>query len=282
MKQSSWNEQESHFPPPSHPIFQGVRDREEQQGIYRPPTFPLRSFNERRWSNRTRSSRWDGSWGGYRGYQEDDEFEGGESNRIVAQVVGAALLVLLVYAIFQSSNPYALRAQQLVQNVMMKDSDFSAVTSWLQTHVGNGKLTIPVLSNSTDATGTNATIEDQTFVDPVTDYKVMSEFDAAKHPAMSLQTKAEAVVKTVTKGQVQTVDKNDKYGVYVIVVHGGSVGQTLYGHLESVAVKPGDWLYTGQTIGKVANKDEADLYFAYIKPDNKFADPRELLKRVAR
>lgn len=277
MKQSSWDGQESHFPLPSHPVFQGIRDQEEQPSLYRPPVAYSRNWGDRHWTNRRRLSRWDGPWGGYRGYPDDEEFEGGESSRMVAQVIGAAVLVLLAYVTFHSSHPYAQRAQQFVQNVMLKDSDFSTVTAWLQTHVGNGTLMLPVSS-----TATNATIEDQTFVDPLTDYKVTAEFDAVKHPAMSLQTKAGADVKTVTKGEVKSVDKNDKYGVYVIVEHSGSVGQTLYGNLESVSVKPGDWLYTGQTVGKVANKEDADLYFAYIKPDNKFSDPRELLIRVAR
>jgi murein DD-endopeptidase MepM/ murein hydrolase activator NlpD len=286
MKQSSWDEQDSHFPPSSHPVFQGIREQEERT-FYRPPATRSRSSGDWRRINREGFSRWEGSWGGYRGYPDDDEVDNGENSRIVAQVIGSALLVLLIYVTFNSTHPYAQRAQQVVQNVVLKESDFSAVTAWLQTHLGNGNLTFPVTANGSnaidsDATGADTSIEDQTFVDPLTDYKVTAEFDAAKHPAMSLQTKAGAEVQTVTKGKVKSVDKNDKYGVYVIVEHSGTVGQTLYGHLASVAVKPGDWLYTGQTVGKVAGNENADLFFAYIKSDSKFSDPREILKRVPR
>lgn len=286
MKQSSRDEQDSHFPPSSHPVFQGIGEQEERTGYYRPPASRFRSSDDWRRINRERFSRWDGSWGGYRGYPDEDEFKDGENSRILAQVIGSALLVLLIYGIFHSAHPYAQRAQQVVKDVILKESDFSAVTAWLQTHLGNGNLAFPVTAGGNSATGSetgaNTSVEDQTFVDPLTDYKVTTEFDAAKYPAMLLQTQAGAKVQTVTKGKVKSVDKNDKYGVYVIVEHSSTVGQTLYGHLASVVVKPGDWLYTGQTVGTVAGQENPDLYFAYIKSDNKFSDPREVLKRVAR
>lgn len=285
MKESSsWEEQESNFPPPSHPVFQGIRDQEERNGFYRPTSFNSRSVNERRFSGSNRPSRWDGSWGNYRGSKEEEEFDDRETSRIFAQIVGAAVLVAAVYVTFHSSFPFAQKAQQIVKNTMTHDSDFSTVTTWIQTHVG-GDLAIPTLS-STPTVGsgsdTKSSIDDQTFVDPLADYKITQEFDAVKHPALTLQTKPSEDVKTVTKGEVKTVDKNDKYGIYVIVDHGGSLGQTLYGHLESTAVKPGDWLYTGQTLGKVTGKEGADLYLAYMKTDKQFSNPRDLLNRVER
>lgn len=278
MKQPPvWDDQDSNFPPPSHPIFQGPRESEERHatgrlysGAYRPV--------ERRWPlpGRSLPSRWDGPWSLHRNYKQYDEYEENESNRIVAQVIGAAVLVLVTYAIFQSSHPVAQRAQQAVRTVMTQETDFSAVSSWMAAHFGDVRLAVPALTN-----GSKSPAEEASYAEPLADYKVEKGFDPDNHPAVTLRTAPGSEVRTVAKGQVQTFDKNDRYGIYVIVDHGGSLGQTLYGHLDAVTVRPGDWLYTGQTIGKTGNREPSDLYFAHFVK-NKPVDPRDLLTRVRR
>ncbi|MFC4767912.1 peptidoglycan DD-metalloendopeptidase family protein [Effusibacillus consociatus] len=272
----SWDEQDSNFPPPSHPVFQGIREQEEKNGNQRPDFGSYRSM-ERRYgmAGRSNYSRWDGPWSSKRGYKEHDEYEEHESGRIVAQVIGAAVLVLVTYVAFQSSHPLAERAQHVVRTVMTKETDITALSNWMASHLGNANLAIP-----TSTAGSNTTIEDITYEPPLKDFKVTTPYDAEKHPAVILQTTSAADVKAVTKGQVKEFDKNDKYGIYVIVDH-GSAGQTLYGHLESGSVKPGDWVYTGQTIGKTAKKEPSDLYFArFIK--NKPVNPQDILTQAGK
>lgn len=276
MKPSSRDEQESNYPPPSHPVFQGIREPEEKTGMQRPALGSYRP-GERRFGSqgRSASSRWDGPWSSYRNYREYEEENELESGRIVAQVIGAAILLLLVYAAFQSSAPLAQRAQQMVRTVMTSETDFSAVTNWISAKFKSANLAVPVLSQ-----GGSAGVENLSFVTPLADFKVSGSYDPAKTPGLVLETTPGAEVKTAAKGQVETYDKNDQYGIYVIVDH-GQAGKTLYGNLESVTVKPGDWLYTGQTIGTTVKKESSSLYFAYFV-QNKPANPQDILTRARR
>ncbi|WP_018131540.1 M23 family metallopeptidase [Effusibacillus pohliae] len=276
MKQSpSWDEQETQFPPPSHPVFQNLREQDERTG-YRRPSFSPYRFAGRRWGtpDRPRFSRWDGPWSD-RAYREY-ELEETESNRIVGQVIGAAVLVLVTYVSFHSSHPLAERFQQIAKTVMTQETDFSALSNWMAAHLGDARLALPV-----SVPGAKTVGEDLNYVAPLASFKLISGFDASKQPGVILQTAAGSEVKTVAKGKVKAYDKNEQYGIYVIVDHGDAAGETLYGHLESVSVKPGDWLYTGQVIGTTGKKDPSDLYFAHFVK-NKPVDPQDILARVGR
>jgi hypothetical protein len=268
------DESDSSFPPASHPVFQGIREQEEKNGYARSPFGSFKAGDRRSGTPaRPSFSRWDGPWSSDRGHKDFDEMEK-ESGRIVAQVIGAAVLVLVTYVSFHSSLPLAERAQNVVKTVMTNETDLSALSNWMAAHLGDSKL-LPV-----SAGGSKTKIEDVVYVAPLTDYKVSTQYDPQKHPALVLQTSAGAEVKAVAKGEVKTVDKNDKYGIHVIVDH-GSAGQTLYGHLEAASVKPGDWLYTGQTIGKTGKKEPSDLYFARFV-NNQPADPQEILTQAGK
>ncbi|GAX90472.1 M23 family metallopeptidase [Effusibacillus lacus] len=267
--------QDPMFPPPSHPVFQGIREQEGRAGSSR-PYFRGARTEDRGYGyyGRPGSSRWDGPWGAYRGYKQYDDYEERENSRIVGQIIGAVLLLLISYVSVHSSHPLAERAQQVLKTVMTRETDFSTVTNWMATHLGASNLSIPVSGKPSEG-------EEMVYVLPLTDFKVTASFDANQHPAVLLETSPGSEVRTVAKGEVKTYDKNDKYGIYVIVEHGGDAGQTLYGNLESASVKPGDWVYTGQVIGKTGKQVPSDLYFAhYVK--NRPVDPQGILDRARR
>lgn len=272
MSQKSWDDQEADFPPATHPVFQEYR-APEQKTVYQRPSFDRRG-GDRRYGGRPPASRWE-PWEGMREYNEDDDLDSRDGRRIVLQVIGSAILVLATYIVFNSNLPFAEQAQRAARTVMQKETDFTAVNDWLHSHLGISSQSVTTLSPVTD----NSAADDVSFVNPLAEYKLTQNFDAAKYPALLMSSAPAAEVKAVSKGEVVTVDRNEKYGIYVIVDHGEALGQTLYGHLETVAAKPGDWLYTGQPIGKIAKQEPADLYFAYRKKD-KFVDPQEVLKRV--
>ncbi|BCJ85080.1 M23 family metallopeptidase [Effusibacillus dendaii] len=272
-KSQSWDEEEeANFPPPSHPIYQGLRDQEGRE-LQRPFRFDkgIGSYG------RTAPSRWEGPWYDARGQRDRDRYDRDEtdereSGRIMIQVILAAVLVLVVFVVFQSNHPMALRAQQIVRTVMTNQTNYTALTDWISSHL-DSRLAVPATS------GSATSIEAVSYVTPLNEFKELKSFDAVNYPAILLQSGPAAEVRAVTKGQVKTFDKNDKYGIYVVIDHGGSIGQTLYGNLESVAVKPGDWVYTGQTIGKTAKTASSNLYFAYFVKD-KPIDPQEILLRA--
>ncbi len=65
---------------------------------------------------------------------------------------------------------------------------------------------------------------------------------------------------------------NGGYGNYVVIQHGNGT-QTLYGHLQSVAVSPGDHVIGGQTIGYLGNTGRstgAHLHFEVRGARNPF------------
>ena len=75
------------------------------------------------------------------------------------------------------------------------------------------------------------------------------EVDRQVHLGFDLASFANAVVHAANRGKVLYAAELGIYGNCVIIDHGMGV-QSLYGHLSSFAVKPGDMVEKGQEIGK--------------------------------
>lgn len=108
-------------------------------------------------------------------------------------------------------------------------------------------------------------------VHPITGEKIV-------HSGIDIGAIQGANIVAAAGGQVLAVDYDSTYGNYVLIDHGGKLS-TFYGNLSEVAVKEGDTLSVGQTIGQAGSTGKstgAHLHFE-IRQDNKAIDPSAFL-----
>jgi murein DD-endopeptidase MepM/ murein hydrolase activator NlpD len=98
------------------------------------------------------------------------------------------------------------------------------------------------------------------------------------HAALDMAANTGTPVKASMDGRVATVGLNSVYGKYIILSHGGGF-QTLYAHLNSVAVTQGAYVNQGSKIGEVGSTGYSTgphLHFAVYR-NGKPVNPLEYL-----
>jgi septal ring factor EnvC (AmiA/AmiB activator) len=118
---------------------------------------------------------------------------------------------------------------------------------------------------------------------------VTETFGRKRHPVydtytlqkgIEIDAGAGAAVQAVYEGRVRYADWFQNYGLVVILDHGGDYF-TIYGHLESIAVRPGDWVDPGGrlgTVGETGSLAGPSLYFE-IREGTEALNPQSWLRR---
>ena len=129
------------------------------------------------------------------------------------------------------------------------------------------------------------------FVYPLLGTRVSSDFGKRRHPVLGvprhhagidLAAPYGAAVRAIADGVVAFADPRGGYGNLVVVVHGDG-HSSHYGHLQSIAVKPGSWVKAGQLVGRVGSSGISSgphLHFE-IRYHGKALDPETVLPGLA-
>jgi len=99
------------------------------------------------------------------------------------------------------------------------------------------------------------------------------------HAGVDFRANTGTTVMAALDGTVSVTGENWLYGKYIIMSHGNGY-KTLYGHLNSFAVKQGDRIARGRKIGEVGNTGYSTgphLHFGIYDKNNKLVNPLELL-----
>jgi septal ring factor EnvC (AmiA/AmiB activator) len=118
---------------------------------------------------------------------------------------------------------------------------------------------------------------------------VTETFGRKRHPVYDTYTLQKGIeidagagtaVQAVYEGRVRYADWFQNYGLVVILDHGGDYF-TIYGHLESIAVRPGDWVESGGrlgTVGETGSLAGPSLYFE-VREGTEALNPQSWLRR---
>jgi murein DD-endopeptidase MepM/ murein hydrolase activator NlpD len=134
----------------------------------------------------------------------------------------------------------------------------------------------------------NAKVESK-FADHRTYYYEKKEVDQQVHLGFDLAVTKQIPVLAGNDGKIVYADYLGIYGNCVIIDHGMGV-QSLYGHLSSIGVKPGDTVTRGQQIGRSGMTGLAagdHLHFSILLQGNpvnpvEWWDPHWIEDRVMR
>ena len=146
------------------------------------------------------------------------------------------------------------------------------------------RVIIAELSKAKETTTTGSSISKKGLSWPVQGY-ISKRFGKQKHPSLKnvtidnngidIASTSSATVSSVANGKVISVSKIPGYDNMIIIQHGEYY--SVYSKVNVVIVQNGDFIQTGQTIGRLANGTEATLHFEFWKGKSKL-DPQQWIK----
>ncbi len=129
------------------------------------------------------------------------------------------------------------------------------------------------------------------FVYPLLGTRVSSDFGKRKHPVLHYQkhhdgidlaAPAGATIRAINEGRVVFADPYGSYGNFIVIEHAGRF-TSHYGHCETIKVKPGQKVLSGQVIGTVGRTGRVTgphLHFE-IRANGIAQDPEKFIPGLA-
>lgn len=192
------------------------------------------------------------------------------------QAVLSGILFAAIWGWFKLELPGSPEAREWLISAVSTDMDFQAIEAWYGETFGGSPSFFPIGRNSVITEEVSAVLKPEDTVAPVKG-RVVRSFSQSEN-GVQIAALAGSEVVAVYTGRVQQVTKGSD-GVTILVQHPNRV-LTVYGNLENSAVKPNDWVETGQKLGQLNasgdNGNERLLYFA-VQQNGKTMDPAEVI-----
>jgi murein DD-endopeptidase MepM/ murein hydrolase activator NlpD len=163
------------------------------------------------------------------------------------QTVAAAVLVAGGVYVHHMHTPMATQVGDVYQSAFTKDD---SIQLWpaVDTFLTNHHIPVPA------ALEMNSTIR---FHSPINGTVVTGY--SSNHPELTYSAAAGAKVYAAGSGTVTKVET----GAGIIVIDHGSIGETIYSKVLSIAVKKGEFVSSGQVIGHLKTSGKPTLDFAF-------------------
>jgi stage IV sporulation protein FA len=193
------------------------------------------------------------------------------------RIAAAAVIYGAAWGWFHSGLPGSLEAKAWTVHTVTTDMDFRAAEVWYERTFGGSPAFLPIFRSSGETRAVSGQWKREQAVVPV-EGRVVQSF-AQDGSGVRIAARGGSVVKAVYAGRIMQVATEQGGTSTVLVQHAGRI-VTVYGNLESPAVKPGDWVEAGQQLGKIPaprnDGGESLLKFA-VKQNGKTVDPAEVV-----
>ncbi|WP_340025351.1 M23 family metallopeptidase [Paenibacillus sp. FSL K6-1096] len=211
----------------------------------------------------------------------DDDSGGGRpgfGRGLLRRTTASVLVFGAVWGIFTVQEPWALKTQYFITNVLSSDMDFVAVQVWYEEHFNGAPSFIPIFGDQ-QVPAEKVTADHQLSA-PLAGI-VVSPFTASLQGIEILpsgDSSAGVTVKSVDTGRVLSVSKETSGGIRVTVRHTGGLTAE-YGHLSGTQLAVDDWLQSGEAVGWIqgAGETERPLLFLAMMKDKSYIDPAEVV-----
>ncbi|RED64119.1 M23 family metallopeptidase [Cohnella lupini] len=176
--------------------------------------------------------------------------------------------------------PGSAETRDWVSSSVTRDMDFKAIEAWYGNTFGGSPSFFPFNLDEPDTKEVSVMLSPANTALPVKGSLVQSF--AQNGTGVKVAAPSGSEVYAIYTGRVQQVTE-DEGGVTVLVEHENDV-LTVYGNLEKSAVKPNDWVETGQLLGHLyvngeglgQSDREVLLYFA-VQQNGKALNPAEVV-----
>ncbi|MUG46138.1 M23 family metallopeptidase [Paenibacillus woosongensis] len=188
------------------------------------------------------------------------------------------LLFAGLWAVNRYEPPWAGSIRLFVAHSLTYEMDFGAAEAWYKRNFGGAPTFIPIFRQSEDK---GVKVNNASSFSTPLDGRIASAFALSLRginivPANDSSTGLQ--VKSVETGRVLSVGNDAFTGETVVVQHAGGY-VSIYGNLLQSFVEKGDWLESGDLVGKLAASSEQNvptLYFA-LKKNDRYIDPADVI-----
>ncbi|WP_110931754.1 M23 family metallopeptidase [Paenibacillus bouchesdurhonensis] len=190
----------------------------------------------------------------------------------------SVLLFIGIWAINRYEPPWSGSIRLFVAHSLTHEMDFGAAEAWYKRNFGGAPTFIPIFKQNEDH-GVKVN-HSSSFTVPL-EGKIAGAFALSLKgvnivPASDSNTGLQ--VKSVETGRVLSVSNDAFTGQTVTVQHANGYA-SIYGHLHQAFVEKGDWVESGDLIGKLEAPFEQGLptlYFA-LQKDERYIDPADVI-----
>jgi len=212
--------------------------------------------------------------------KESDSSAGGGSFRFFRGLaIRSAWALALFGAVWGWLNfglPGAAAVRFWLSAALAEEMDVRAVRAWYEEHFAGSPAFVPQLGKGEEEKA--KTIWSQVETSLPVDGRVLQTF-AENGGGVRFAAPASSPVRAVYAGLVMQVAENDGGNATVLIRHPNRV-VTVYGNVAEPAVRPGDWVETGQTIGRLApdGNGSAETYLDFaVRQNGKTLDPAAVI-----
>ncbi|HEY8529265.1 MAG TPA: M23 family metallopeptidase [Paenibacillaceae bacterium] len=195
---------------------------------------------------------------------------------LAVRVVWALVLFGAVWGWLRFELPGAALVRLWLSAALTEEMDARAVRAWYERHFAGSPAFLQQLGSA--GAEKAETIWSQVETTPPVDGRVVQTF-AESGVGVRLAAPAATPVRAVYAGLVMQVTGNEDGTSTVLIRHPNRI-VTVYGNIAKPDVRPGDWVETGQTIGRLApsggSSAETFLDFA-VRQNGKALDPAAVI-----
>jgi stage IV sporulation protein FA len=196
---------------------------------------------------------------------------------MLLKFIMAGLLFLFVWGMFRVDMPWAKQGQQMVRTALTQEIAYKSVSAWYERNFSGAPSFIPSfrtpagqVAERVDAPGLKS------FSTPVMG-KIITPFSSI-HPAITLQTQANALIRAIETGRVIFAGLREETGYTIVIQHSGGF-QSTYGMLQPAQWARNDWITIGEVVGKAATpqgQTKGNIVLALMK-DAEYINPTDVI-----
>jgi len=195
---------------------------------------------------------------------------------LAVRAVWALILFGAVWGWLRFELPGAPLFRLWLASALAEEMDARAVRAWYERHFAGSPAFLQQLGNSAEEKAQTIWSHVETSL-PV-DGRLVRTF-AESGAGVRFAAPAASPVRAVYAGLVMQVTENEHGASTVLIRHPNRI-VTVYGNVASPAVRPGDWVETGQTIGRLGPTGEssAETYLDFaVRQNGKALDPAAVI-----
>lgn len=221
------------------------------------------------------------------GWQVGREEDGGELppparpgpgqwvKELQVKIVISLALLGCGWGLFQLDMPWARTGQSLVGDMLTVDMDFSAAAAWYDRTFAGSPAFIPIFGDREQA-AERAQAGIRTAASPVTGGVIVRDF-ATLSSGVELAAESGAEVRSIGAGRVLIVSDESGQGQTVIIQH-AQQRMSVYGRLGMADVEPGDWVESGEAIGRLqTGEDDRSVFYFAVRERERYVDPADVI-----
>lgn len=195
----------------------------------------------------------------------------------VAKLCLSFLIFVAIWGLFQIEEPWAVKGQDAIRQLMNTPLDFSEIQAWYASHFSGFPSLIPAMQlQGEDYPSKQVDSSRFNLLTSPAKGKVIQPY-SVQHPGIKLAVNPPGEVTAIATGRIQFAGETTQTGLTIVVQHRDGL-KSLYGKLDSLAVEKDDWVEAGTVIGYAAHEEEAHyLYFSLMQGDE-WINPQEVMR----